>query len=240
MSYWFQLYREISRLFSHSGYTEVFSLRWNLVKIDPKCRTGTKNLSDFWVYTSSFWDLFITSLVFWGTRAYAIAFAVSLYQQLTSPFAKSNSIWKGNHKANAIWTSNNLGLIGLTYPLAWESKRDLHHPFCTLKAVHQPAGACPCSPVNVQASLKVSHRLAVSYPSAGLRESKGVQLQLPSEGKGRVRQRSQTQRKSGCRDFTNGTTCFIVTQSKSLPMRFYHANIPVISVYENSTSITVY
>lgn len=134
----------------------------------------------------------------------------------------------------------NLGLIGLTYPLAWESKRDLHHPFCTLKAVHQPAGACPCSPVNVQASLKVSHRLAVSYPSAGLRESKGVQLQLPSEGKGRVRQRSQTQRKSGCRDFTNGTTCFIVTQSKSLPMRFYHANIPVISVYENSTSITVY
>lgn len=105
MSYWFQLYRVISRLFSHSGYTEVFSLRWNLVKIDPKCRTGTKNLSDSWVYTSSFWDLFITSLVCWGTRAYAIAFTVSLYQQLMSPFANSNSIWKGNHKANAIWTS---------------------------------------------------------------------------------------------------------------------------------------
>lgn len=96
----------MSRLFSHSGYTEVFSLRWNLVKIDPKCRTGTKNLSDFWVYTTSFWDLFIASLVCWGTRAYAIAFAVSLYQQLTHPFANSNSIWKGNHKSNAIWTSN--------------------------------------------------------------------------------------------------------------------------------------
>ena len=106
MSCWVQLYRAISRLFNHSGYREGFSLRWTLVKIDPKCRTGTKNLSSFWVHTSSFSDLFITSLVCWGTRAYATVFAVSLHQQLMSPFANCNSIWKGSHTANAIWTTN--------------------------------------------------------------------------------------------------------------------------------------
>lgn len=106
MSCWFQLYRATSRLFNHSGYTEVFSLRWTLVKMDPKCRTGTKNLSDFWAHTSSFCNLCSTILVCWGTRAYAVVFAVSLHQQLVSPFVNSNSIWKGSHKANAVWRTN--------------------------------------------------------------------------------------------------------------------------------------
>lgn len=106
MSCWFQLYRAISRLFNQPGHTEFFSLRWTLVKIGTKSRTGIKNLSDFWAHTSSFWDLFITSPVCWRTRVYAIVFAVSLQQQLMSPFTNSNSIWKGSHKANTAWGAN--------------------------------------------------------------------------------------------------------------------------------------
>jgi len=105
VSCWLQLYRAISRLFHHSIYTEVSSLRWALVKM-KKCRTGTKNPSGFWAQASWFWDLLITSLLCWGTRAYAVVFEVSLHQQLLSPFTNPNSIWKGSRKANTVLGTN--------------------------------------------------------------------------------------------------------------------------------------
>lgn len=149
---------------------EVFSFRWPLVKFDPKCRNGTKNLR-LWGTLKLIWGLVYHLPGLLGKQAYAIVFAVRLHQQLISPFSNSSPFVI---KLIQFWKLTRGSLVKKCCSTRREKEKRTRPLFVLCKQ-------CNSQPVCL-------------LPTSRGQGVKGGHLHL--QGEGRIRQRSQTQRKS--------------------------------------------